>query len=105
MNVTIEPIYYTDAIGGKNKHAIARVFIQHDALKTRNDEGRINIGSIGIQEGANFLPNSEFYEVLGPANRDQVVAEIKKQHGSASPEPHTDLPPPLPPQLMRRSSG
>lgn len=94
MKVTLEEIYEVDELGGKTPQKVVRVFVQHEALKKRNTEGKIHIGWIGTQEGANFMPTSEFYEVLGAANQEQVVAEVKRLHGSANPASHTELPPP-----------
>lgn len=61
----------------------------------RNDKGELQVGWISKRPGANFCPINATYE-FHTQEIEWFAAEAKRQHGSASSEPHVDVPPPLP---------
>lgn len=69
-------------------------FIKGTHHRLRNDTGRLQVGIIGAQKGANFCPLQEFGEFT-PEQQKVIVAEAKRLHGQASGEPPHELPPDL----------
>ena len=59
--------------------------------------GKLHIGMIGRQDGANFCQNHEFGKFT-PEQRDSMIAQIRALHGHASPEPPMELPEPIEPE-------
>lgn len=93
MKVTLEQLVGKDELGGDVPHDIYMVFIEHEALHKRTPSCKVHVGYIGMQTGANFAPLPPFTEILGSKNQEQVIAEVKRLHGRASPERPMDLPP------------
>jgi hypothetical protein len=69
-----------------------QVWVTSDSLKYRNPLGKLMVGYIGIQDGANFCPAQEFYG-FGYKHRRLIVDTAKQQHGHASPDDPVDVPP------------
>jgi len=53
--------------------------------------GKLHIGTIGRQPGANFCQNHQFGEFT-PEQQAIIVEQVKALHGKASPEPPMELP-------------
>ena len=59
--------------------------------------GKLHVGMIGRQVGANFCANSNFGQ-FAPTQKDHIVAEVKRLHGSADLTPPVELPEPIEPE-------
>ncbi len=100
MEVRLEPHREMDdksPIPGMLEHAQSRVYVYCEGFKTtrhkfRNDEGRLQVGWIGTQKGANFCPINAFYEFTN-LQKEWMANEAKRQHGHASDKPHVEVPP------------
>jgi hypothetical protein len=72
------------------------VFVCGDALRAKGlASGRMQVGWIGKQPGANFCPILAFYKFHYP-QQQWIADEAKRLHGAASPLPHVEIPPPEP---------
>ena len=88
IKVKIGPLYGDmDSPAGKVKTESFGVW-RCDAFHDDFPSGMLHIGMIGRQDGANFCENHEFSKFT-PEQKASMVAQIKEQHGSASPDaPH-----------------
>lgn len=67
-----------------------RVDVYHENLPN----GHLHVGMIGRQDGANFCENDNFREFTRE-QKDEIIAEVKRQHGSASTVAPMQLPEPI----------
>ena len=74
--------------------SVWRVDVYDDKFTQRPlllDVGMLHVGMIGRQDGANFCANNSF-DMFSKSQQDEIVAEVKRLHGTASPEPPVELP-------------
>lgn len=97
MTVELEPHRDWDdkaTIPGWVDHNQYRVYVYSKGLLHRNEEGKLQVGWMGKQDGANFCPLPEL-DNFTPAHRIWIGDEAKRLHGSASTKPFVELPPPI----------
>lgn len=74
------------------------VYVYSEALKDlplKIDAGKLHVGFIGRQVGANFCGNDNFGRFV-PPQQERIISECKRLHGSASQRPPVELTPLVP---------
>lgn len=101
MEVRLNPLYgmSNTALGPVETLCadVWRVDVYDEALTGPPMEiasGKLHVGMIGRQPGANFCENDNF-RLFSPEQKAQILADVRTLHGSASGQPPVELTAPV----------